>query len=659
MKHRKNRSGELQKRVRHKTKTKQSRLRNLKRGIEAGSAPPTTPPRNGMESVGVRNDFMSMRIQDLQRMERLISKHRRECDLDANLEISNFSIRTRTVTFLCSCCKEELPFETSKVVTFRGYTVREHALRQTLKSKMAGLGYSQAERNSIAKFVSHDHYDSIVERIIYTVAKELWNEHVERSIAAFRHKRVGDDKEKIVTCMIELDGRFNKVRGWNSLDGHLLGVLYDFVDGKTVKIPIFLRPMHRPPPFKRRESNFSGAPQNLDKTGAVEFLETLVTKYRLNPTIILHDDDSEAMKHMRKANQELVKKGYDLVTCACDGNECNKIVTKINKKGKKTEKVERRGKRGRKASGSKVGIQVKITWQYCCDGDICKGIREVLCVRHGTGHFGQELIVLGKQIYLKHGEKYKIGRALKFLAGSQGPKYFKAAIGGLFRTFTTVETLKNALHGFGEHCKGDHDNDYCKKHYKKCQAVDWTPTFVAETPAEIEIVETVTGKWSRKDVLCLYKDNLTTNFCEAANSVFLMFFSKRQFAVNPHVYDCQMYIHALYLQYGPEVERMLWEKVGVPLDETTSAFISNKIKQRAGNKRRRESPEAKERRPVVLKGRKMQYKSYKDATYKKRKVKHLKEKKGPGICKSSGCLEPCPEESDYCPICDSLFCRSV
>ena len=118
MKYRKSR--ELLKRGRHKTKTKQSRLGNLKHGIEAGSAPPTTPPRNEMESVGVRNDFMSMRIQDLQRMERLISKHRRECgDLDANLEISNFSIRTRTVTFLCSCCKEELPFETSKVVTFR------------------------------------------------------------------------------------------------------------------------------------------------------------------------------------------------------------------------------------------------------------------------------------------------------------------------------------------------------------------------------------------------------------------------------------------------------------------------------------------------------------------------------------------------------------
>ena len=39
-------------------------------------------------------------------------------------------------------------------------------------------------------------------------------------VAAYRAKRGASFNEVI-------DGRFNKCRGWNSLDGHVIGVLYD------------------------------------------------------------------------------------------------------------------------------------------------------------------------------------------------------------------------------------------------------------------------------------------------------------------------------------------------------------------------------------------------------------------------------------------------
>ena len=45
-------------------------------------------------------------------------------------------------------------------------------------------------------------------------------------VAAYRAKR-GAGPNEVISCMIELDGRFNKCRGWNSLDGHVIGVLYD------------------------------------------------------------------------------------------------------------------------------------------------------------------------------------------------------------------------------------------------------------------------------------------------------------------------------------------------------------------------------------------------------------------------------------------------
>ena len=54
-----------------------------------------------------------------------------------------------------------------------------------------------------------------------------------------------------------------------------------------------------------------------------------------------------------------------------------------------------------RVSQIKVDGGLEINWVYCNNGHICKGIRKVLCVRHGCGHFGQELLLLGKQIYMK------------------------------------------------------------------------------------------------------------------------------------------------------------------------------------------------------------------------------------------------------------------
>ena len=98
--------------------------------------------------------------------------------------------------------------------------------------------------------------------------------------------------------------------------------------------------------------------------------------------------------------------------------------------------------------------------------------------------------------------------------------------------------------------------------------------------------------------------------------------------------------------------------MGVTVDETTSNFIKKKVKEREGNKKRRESPEAKLRRKEVLKKRKQQYVSY-NTTYKKRKVKHTKEVKGAGICKSPGCLSLRHGKEEYCSICCDLFVATV
>ena len=56
-----------------------------------------------------------------------------------------------------------------------------------------------------------------------------------------------------------------------------------------------------------------------------EFLEFLVTKHHLNPTIVLHDDDSEAIRVMRDTNEKLMEKGFNLKKCACDGMEWNAL----------------------------------------------------------------------------------------------------------------------------------------------------------------------------------------------------------------------------------------------------------------------------------------------------------------------------------------------
>ena len=51
-------------------------------------------------------------------------------------------------------------------------------------------------------------------------------------------------------------------------------------------------------------------------------------------------------------------------------------------------------------------------------------------------------------------------RSFKYLAGRpQWQRYFKMAIGGLFKTFcNNADGLKQALDDFGEHCMGNHNN---------------------------------------------------------------------------------------------------------------------------------------------------------------------------------------------------------
>ena len=241
---------------RSKRQRKQSYVQNMKKARASNGTAQSLveEPAEGVEG-GFPNWFINLQVSDLEDLNEMFYSHSQTCS--EKMKVSGFSVRSRKCFWKCEVCKGEIEFETSKQVKINGYTVREHGLRQVLKSKLGGAGFSQSQRMSVTKSISHAYYDRIVSKILCPVMKELWDEHVEKAIRDYRSARDGGDPDKVIPCMVELDGRFNKCRGWNSLDGHLIGTLYDQKDGKAVKIPIFLRAMHRKPPCKNRTSNFS------------------------------------------------------------------------------------------------------------------------------------------------------------------------------------------------------------------------------------------------------------------------------------------------------------------------------------------------------------------------------------------------------------------
>ena len=95
---RKQRSSKLKKC--NKRQLKAARLKNLG-NLQTGN-PESLDEADG-EAFG--DDFINVRLSDLQRLNMAMFEHNKDCV--ANMEMSSFSIRKRTVSFVCAGCMKK------------------------------------------------------------------------------------------------------------------------------------------------------------------------------------------------------------------------------------------------------------------------------------------------------------------------------------------------------------------------------------------------------------------------------------------------------------------------------------------------------------------------------------------------------------------------
>ena len=276
---------------------------------------------------------------------------------------------------------------------------------------------------------------------------------------------------------------------------------------------------------------------------------------------ILHDNDATAIERARatKIKWQTTHQNQILLRCACAGTAA------VTKNGKVV---------------------------YCRDGDICRGIKESLCVRHGFTQAVKDMKKLAKSLpnikvdgrkrnqYLntEHGRRYcgAITKIIYSLAADHGGDA-KAR-----RDFVIL-----LYDGFRKHMLGDHSNTFCQ-HYGRCKQVGYTQTHRIVREDEKEVLDKWIQKYKEPARISKYLDTETTNPEESANSLMLMFLPKRLASVDAAAYDCAAIMVLLFLNEGGwNFLEELHQRLGLPLtpfQEKEITQLEQRAQTRAGAK---------------------------------------------------------------------------
>ncbi len=619
------------------------------------TAHPTTPVKID-NSDGPEIPNIS-RITPLRTVSELITSKTICKSCGGDLSFKSDSKMTQVTEFICDGCDAVLKLIPSKLVAVnngRKKRVREHVVRQTLSCASNGGNYNQFKRqNSMSgiETIGKDQYHDILVNTLYETSKSLFEEHVTSTLKRKRDEFIEIYKlsngglapgDNILTPLhVEGDARHQKCRGWNSFDGHFLAGLM----GEN--IPIWIRSYHRPVVGKKRKiTNWRGAAGSIDKAAGSE-LYKWAFENGCDIETFLHDNDAKAMELMRQKKQRLMKANPHKVfnICPCKGLDQyyridrkdfdddgrpwpkDKKNIKPNESKKQKPPSKDRFKYIKKSTGplKEVDNGVYIT---CTEGNICLGILEYLCLRHGLGHVTKDL---------NNSARSKLGKikgAWHFLCGNKGAQYFKRAIGAIYKCCgDDVDEVVRCLKGLESHICNQHNNYFCKNIYKKCcssasNGVEYSQTFIAITDDEISIVREFLSRWGTPNTVQKYINCYTTNYVEYANKIMLMFYSKAQFPKDPRTYDTAMYLMCLKLIHGWNYEKVLFEKMGLQLNDVQSQELSRRIKKSVAEKKYKNTQKAKDQRKKLRIGRLKQNKNYNRDYKNKADIKKHKQNDG-------------------------------
>ena len=188
--------------------------------------------------------------------------------------------------------------------------------------------------------------------------------------------------------------------------------------------------------------------------------------------------------------------------------------------------------------------------------------------------------------------------------------------------------MVRCLKGLESHICNKHNNYFCKKIYKKCCSSNqntYSQTFIANSDDEISIIHEFLSRWGTPNTVQKYINCYTTNYVESANRVMLMFYSKAQIPKDPKTYDTAMYLMCLKLMYGWQYESVLFEKMGLEMNDVQLEELNRRIKKSATEKKYKNTQKAKTERKILRVGRLKQNKNYNQDYKNKADIKKHKQ----------------------------------
>ena len=354
-------------------------------------------------------------------------------------------------------------------------------------------------------FSKHNTIEKIRKRLLLPAMKFLHDKSRRRALNEYKTWYLltfpGHDPAKPVPISISFDARYQKRWGWNSLDGHGIGRLWcptnnQSVEGLRTCIGAF--PRHRDSPGTRKRniqngSLYAGSAKAVEPDSAKAAVK-FVLDQGFDLVEFRHDNDTTVMKNVREEKAKWMHKnpGQKLKKCHCAPEKieryreqaCGEVLTSI--KGKIEDAFKLLAKKEKDYANGKRKTQPKLSvpqnldkaelerHKRLCDEaielemcEICCGVEEQLCLRHGAMHAGRHLAALAKKSPLQNWKDKNNKSKTHFFITTGGQKYISALYRSCAQYADSSMEMVEMVQGMIQHLEDDHDNIFCHQHGTK------------------------------------------------------------------------------------------------------------------------------------------------------------------------------------------------
>ena len=455
--------------------------------------------------------------------------------------------------------------------------------------------------------------------ILRPIVERLHNESVQKAISEYKtiFKQAYPNHTGPIPVGLSMDGRWQKRWGWNSLDGHGIGHIFcplgdkisDKINASLGRKCIGAFPHHRQSSGNRRKTQLHDGNAGSIDASSVEKATLLLLNSGLDLVHLLHDNDAGGILRCRftKAKWMQSHQDHGLSTCSCGCSaQRNDVICDASLDFSYYDKDHKK--------------------QY--SRNVCCGVAESLCVRHGGKHCGRAI-----KKYAKNGkdqengidaERRKVSNRWHWLCSDGASRYFTLIFRKIARECESAIEYCEMWDQVFEHLAGTHTSKWCAD-YGTCQEPGYSPTFVTTHKDEERVIEIFKSVWCTEVIANKYKACSDTNAEEGLNNIMIMLLEKKLYGSDGVRYDLCSWACCLFAnERGWHFELDVHKALGIDVPHLHIDWIDYLEKSKANVMKNKSTGEEIDRRGDLAKIRRS--KTAKDkaqkATEHRKKTRH-------------------------------------